>query len=315
MSHLTVVVSQGQSNDPQRRALEQTLAEQAAQMPGVETLVVPHLYDLKPGEASLTKLQQTSGDLIVAAWLFPRAAFWTLDRHAIGGQMGRVEMPGADDAVEPPTSDTPRVAEGRDRPQRTIWSLDLRTGDDAQVYLDEIRRIASQTPLPTRMEAAATGGNGQTPAPSAARPARRWYPVIDFSRCTNCMECIDFCLFGVYGIDAAETILVEQPDNCRKGCPACSRVCPEQAIIFPQHKTPAIAGSSQFDQRELKLDLSILFGGADAADTAAAERNEHLRLAGREEDEPAAPRRRRAAPDRGHDPLDQLIDRLDESDV
>ena len=41
---------------------------------------------------------------------------------------------------------------------------------------------------------------------------------------------------------SAETILVEQPDNCRKGCPACSRVCPENAIIFPQHKTPAIAG-------------------------------------------------------------------------
>ena len=75
--------------------------------------------------------------------------------------------------------------------------------------------------------------------------ARRWYPVIDYSRCTNCMECIDFCLFGVYGVDRVETILVEQPDNCRKGCPACSRVCPENAIIFPQHKTPAIAGSNE----------------------------------------------------------------------
>ncbi len=76
-------------------------------------------------------------------------------------------------------------------------------------------------------------------------PGRRWYPVIDFSRCcTNCMECIDFCLFGVYGVDGAQTILVEQPDNCRKGCPACSRVCPSNAIMFPQHKTPAIAGAS-----------------------------------------------------------------------
>ena len=81
------------------------------------------------------------------------------------------------------------------------------------------------------------------PVVIAEEPARRWYPVIDFSRCTNCMECIDFCLFGVYGVDRTETILVEQPDNCRKGCPACSRVCPENAIIFPQHKTPAIAGS------------------------------------------------------------------------
>jgi len=33
---------------------------------------------------------------------------------------------------------------------------------------------------------------------------RRWYPVIDYSRCTNCMECIDFCLFGVYGVDKVD---------------------------------------------------------------------------------------------------------------
>ena len=56
-----------------------------------------------------------------------------------------------------------------------------------------------------------------TPANQLTRideePGRRWYPVIDYSRCTNCMECIDFCLFGVYGVDKVETILVEQPDN------------------------------------------------------------------------------------------------------
>ena len=44
---------------------------------------------------------------------------------------------------------------------------------------------------------------------------------------------------GVYGIDGVERILVENQDNCRKGCPACSRVCPEQAIMFPDYKTPA----------------------------------------------------------------------------
>ena len=112
-------------------------------------------------------------------------------------------------------------------------------------------------------------------------PARRWYPVIDYSRCTNCMECIDFCLFGVYGVDQQETILVEQPDNCRKGCPACSRVCPENAIIFPQHKTPAIAGDPSIGG-EMKIDLSQLFGKPSDLDIAARERDEHLRLAGRE---------------------------------
>ena len=51
-------------------------------------------------------------------------------------------------------------------------------------------------------------------------PGRRWYPVIDYSRCTNCMECIDFCLFGVYGVDKEDHILVEHQDNCKRGCPA-----------------------------------------------------------------------------------------------
>ncbi len=67
---------------------------------------------------------------------------------------------------------------------------------------------------------------------------RRWYPVIDYSRCTNCMECIDFCLFGVYGVDQLDRILVEQQDNCKKGCPACSPCLSRNAIIFPQHRLP-----------------------------------------------------------------------------
>ncbi|HEX8311367.1 MAG TPA: ferredoxin family protein, partial [Chthoniobacteraceae bacterium] len=27
-----------------------------------------------------------------------------------------------------------------------------------------------------------------------------WFPVIDYDRCTNCMQCLSFCLFGVYGV-------------------------------------------------------------------------------------------------------------------
>lgn len=149
---------------------------------------------------------------------------------------------------------------------------------------------------------------------------RRWYPVIDYSRCTNCMECIDFCLFGVYGVDTAETILVEQPDNCRKGCPACSRVCPENAIIFPQHKSPAIAGA-EGETAGLKIDLSLLFGGGPAEDPvalAARERDEQLLLAGRDAVGLAVgiPKRQSdkdaSAP---KDDLDRLIDSLDELDI
>ncbi len=149
--------------------------------------------------------------------------------------------------------------------------------------------------------------------------ARRWYPVIDYSRCTNCMECIDFCLFGVYGVDRIDTILVEQPDNCRKGCPACSRVCPENAIMFPQHKTPAIAGSNEL-VAALKIDLSQLFGApADdrsAIEVAAAERDEQLAMAGRDTVglNVGIPKRH-IEPNGSKDELDRLVDQLDDLDV
>ena len=147
--------------------------------------------------------------------------------------------------------------------------------------------------------------------------ARRWYPVIDFTRCTNCMECIDFCLFGVYGVDAAETILVEQPDNCRKGCPACSRVCPENAIIFPQHKSPAIAGSSLVESGDFKIDLSKLFGAQQGIGTAVEERDRELLAAGRDAVgmEVGIPKRQQGRPASDQDELDALIDELDEMDL
>jgi NAD-dependent dihydropyrimidine dehydrogenase PreA subunit len=174
---------------------------------------------------------------------------------------------------------------------------------------------------PTNDTALAANGNGLAQSSIVNRientNGRRWYPVIDYSRCTNCMECIDFCLFGVYGVDKVDEILVEQPDNCRKGCPACSRVCPENAIMFPQHKTPAIAGSSDA-AASLKIDLSQLFGapadGKSAEEIAALERDEQLIAAGREA-VGVAPRRSESREKTERDELDDLVDQLDDFDV
>lgn len=143
--------------------------------------------------------------------------------------------------------------------------------------------------------------------------ARRWYPVIDYSRCTNCMECLDFCLFGVYGVDRADAILVEQPDNCRKGCPACSRVCPENAIIFPQHKSPAIAGSPDGEAGGFKIDLSVLFGAPNALEQAVLERDSELVAAGRDAVGMGVgiPKRQEGREQTAKDDLDSLIDQLD----
>ncbi len=146
---------------------------------------------------------------------------------------------------------------------------------------------------------------------------RRWYPVIDYSRCTNCMECIDFCLFGVYGVDLLDRILVEQEDNCKKGCPACSRVCPANAIVFPEHKTPGIAGAEGGPVEDFKIDLSKLFGAPSALEMAVLERDVELMADGREAVGATVgiPKRQSGASTKPRDALDDLMDGLDALDV
>jgi len=92
-----------------------------------------------------------------------------------------------------------------------------------------------------------------------------WFPVIDYDRCTNCMQCLSFCLFGVYGVDEQNKIQAQNHDNCKTNCPACSRVCPEAAIMFPKYKAGPINGdevqASDLGKEKMKIDISSLLGG------------------------------------------------------
>ena len=92
-----------------------------------------------------------------------------------------------------------------------------------------------------------------------------WFPVIDYQRCTNCMQCLSFCLFDVYGVSADSKIKVQNQSNCKTECPACSRVCPEVAIMFPKYRHSPINGdevSADDVRREaMKVDISALLGG------------------------------------------------------
>lgn len=334
----TVVVSKGQSRNPEKRELEQAIADASSRLEGVNVIVVPHLYDLPRDSESYRQLAGIEGDLIIISWIYGRAAHWVLDRNGIRGQAGLVLL-GAEDDEESDdaplaSDDAPlasddgsqdgnrRVTDFYPRPDRNIYCIDLKASPRPEACIEEIRRIAGldsdevdQEP-PTQMPII----GGQL-VQIEDQTARRWYPVIDFDRCTNCMECIDFCLFGVYGVDGAESILVEQPDNCRKGCPACSRVCPENAIIFPQHKAPAIAGAEVEGSEGFKIDLSQLFGAPkgdeDPIATAARERDEQLLLAGRDVVGIDDQLRRRQADlaTQPKDRLDSLIDSLDDFDL
>ena len=89
--------------------------------------------------------------------------------------------------------------------------------------------------------------------------------VIDYSRCTNCMQCLSFCLFDVYGVSSDNKIQVQNNDNCKTNCPACSRVCPEVAIMFPKYTSGPINGDVVNDEdmrrEKMKVDISSLLGG------------------------------------------------------
>jgi NAD-dependent dihydropyrimidine dehydrogenase PreA subunit len=357
MKRIAVVVSQGQSANPAKRQLEEDIVAGLLMEPGVDVVVIPHLYDLKSDGTGLLALQGIMGNMVVLSWLYERAARWTLDRFGIRGREGLTtiktdegdedEETQADESSEPAEAKQ-RVIDTRQMPDRRIYCIDLRVHNTAQPYMDEVKRIAREnsmqlmgldtwiggapkaeqveryvhpsndTALGPRVElkSSADISHSALRIPHADETARRWYPVIDYARCTNCMECIDFCLFGVYGVDKVETILVEQPDNCRKGCPACSRVCPENAIIFPQHKTPTIAGAPVV-AGSLKIDLSKLFGAPDTGETAeqaaVRERDEQLLLAGRQAVGAAVglPKRHTANSSESKDELDSLIDALD----
>jgi len=364
MKRIAVVVSQGQSANPAKRQLEEDIVAGLLMEPGIDVVIIPHLYDLKADGTGMLALRGIMGNMIVLSWLYERAARWTLDRFGIRGKEGLTTIKAEDDDKDAEEDDEnadeeaaaaetkERVIDTREVPNRKIYCVDLRVLASAAPYIEEVKRIAREnsmqlvglgdwiggSPKPEQLQRYMQPTNDTalgppvemksavTAPPSPALPVavtrveedadRRWYPVIDFSRCTNCMECIDFCLFGVYGVDHAETILVEQPDNCRKGCPACSRVCPENAIIFPQHKTPTIAGAAVV-AGSLKIDLSKLFGAPDTGETAVQaairERDEQLLIAGRQAVGATVglPKRHSVATAEPKDELDSLIDALD----
>jgi NAD-dependent dihydropyrimidine dehydrogenase PreA subunit len=119
-----------------------------------------------------------------------------------------------------------------------------------------------------RRESGATPAEAEALVPSEpAAPTRwkPWFPVIDYSRCTNCMQCLSFCLFDVYGVSDDRKIQVQNQSNCKTECPACSRVCPEVAIMFPKYRHGPINGeeitADDVRREAMKVDISALLGG------------------------------------------------------
>lgn len=78
--------------------------------------------------------------------------------------------------------------------------------------------------------------------------AKTWYPVIDYSLCTECGTCVAKCSHGVYDANKAPTPNVIHPVGCVDHCHGCGNRCPVGAITYvgedtgwtPPNGTPAV---------------------------------------------------------------------------
>src|SRR6185312_1536398 len=117
---------------------------------GLEVSVVPNLYDLSPEHTGRLFLDAVKGDLVILSWLYPRAAFWLLDRDGIKGHPGEVLLkppPDEDEEEarnEPAEERPPAIGASGILPDRHIYCLDLRDFNKVEPYLEEVRRIAAE---------------------------------------------------------------------------------------------------------------------------------------------------------------------------
>jgi len=128
------------------------------------------------------------------------------------------------------------------------------------------------------------GNGGPTDSHVTVIPWERdwipWFPVIDKDRCSSCLQCLRFCLFGVYELSEESQVVVSRPHACKTYCPACARVCPDSAIMFPKHEDPGIHGdligiSSYLLDHEETLDL-LSHGAMDALERHSRKRKRNL---------------------------------------
>ena len=125
-------------------------------------------------------------------------------------------------------------------------------GDEGAVCLDASGKCACGTVSAIDEARAAMG----LPEPGTWAP---WFPVIDYDRCVGCLQCANFCLFGVYSTDGG--LRVANPSACKINCPACARMCPQKAIIFPHYPTGPINGQDVPEQAEDQPSLKEALQG------------------------------------------------------
>jgi len=145
-------------------------------------------------------------------------------------------------------------------PRAVRWLLRAAgcAADDQGVHVLNMRRLAAEEILEqvVREGAVSTAGCGSRPAGERGDWAP-WFPVIDYDRCGNCKQCLSFCLFGVYELSGDDKVTVANPRNCKNNCPACARICPDVAIIFPKLTEEPLNGAEVRDEDAARANVRI----------------------------------------------------------
>jgi Pyruvate/2-oxoacid:ferredoxin oxidoreductase delta subunit len=130
-----------------------------------------------------------------------------------------------------------------ERAVRALFSYAGQTLSESAAVLN-LRAAGSADEIICRMPTALSGPASSETVEAAEADWPAWFPVIDYSRCKNCKQCLNFCLFGVYAQTEDKKVRVARPQSCKNGCPACARVCPDAAIIFPKYDKSPINGDA-----------------------------------------------------------------------
>ena len=221
-----VVISRSPTREQSRRRFEDAvLAGLARGGTPARVLLVPHVYYLKRGDRAAKALRGLAQPVVAVSWLHPRAARWVL--AALGCPPDRVRALGFRDYPQP---------------ENCIQAIEKM-----------VRKLSGKGRAGTSAKRAPAGHPARALAVEKLKGSqrRRWYPVIDYERCVNCRQCREFCLFGVYSLDGSGRVVATRPDECKDGCPACARLCPAGAIMFPHYEDdPQIAGAAGATPRQ-----------------------------------------------------------------